>query len=88
MAGIAVGILLGSCRSCFALNPSLDISQYARNAWTVQDDTPKGTIRAIAQTPDLYLWLGTECGLVRFDGVRFVAWNLPTGQRLPSTIQS
>ena len=88
MAGIAVGVLLGSCRSCFALNPSLDISQYAHNAWTVQDDALKGAFRAIAETPDGYLWLGTEFGLVRFDGVRFVAWNLPTGQRLPSTIQS
>ena len=88
MAGIAVGVLLGSCRSCFALNPSLDISQYAHNAWTVQDDALKGAFRAIAETPDGYLWLGTEFGLVRFDGVRFVAWNLTTGQRLPSTIQS
>jgi len=88
MAGIAVGVLLGNCRSCFALNPSLDISQYAHTAWTVQDDALKGAIRAIAQTPDGYLWLGTEFGLVRFDGIRFVTWNLLTGQRLPSNIRS
>ncbi|HWB97142.1 MAG TPA: two-component regulator propeller domain-containing protein, partial [Bryobacteraceae bacterium] len=32
---------------------------------------PPGTIYAIAQTQDGYLWLGTQSGLVRFDGVRF-----------------
>jgi ligand-binding sensor domain-containing protein len=89
MAGIAVGVLFGGCRSILALNPSLDISQYAHTTWTVQDDALKGAIRSIAQTPDGYLWLGTEFGLVRFDGVRFVSWTPPSGQSLPSTnIQS
>jgi len=46
-------------------------------------------IYAIAQTPDGYLWLGTESGLVRFDGVRAVSWQPPAGQNLPgSHIQS
>ncbi|MBV8573142.1 MAG: hypothetical protein JO319_21180, partial [Acidobacteriaceae bacterium] len=43
-----------------------------------------GTTRAIVQSPDGYLWLGTEFGLVRFDGVRFVPWRAPAGQHLPS----
>ena len=34
------------------------------------------------QTSDGYLWIGTTLGLVRFDGVRFVAWNAPAGQNL------
>jgi len=38
---------------------------------------------AIAQTPDGYLWLGTDFGLVRFDGVRFVPWQPPAGEHLP-----
>src|SRR5262249_48694454 len=32
---------------------------------------------AIAQTVDGYLWLGTDSGLVRFDGVRFQRWLSP-----------
>ncbi len=36
----------------------------------------------LAQTTDGYLWIGTSLGLVRFDGVRFVDWNPPAGQRL------
>ena len=35
-------------------------------------------------TPDEYLWLATEFGLLRFDGVRAVAWEPPRGQSLPS----
>ena len=60
-----------------ALNPELDISQYAHTAWKVRDGFTRGTISTIAQTPDGYLWLGTTFGLVRFDGVRAVPWNLP-----------
>ena len=66
------------------LNPSLDISQYAHNAWTVRDGFSVGTIFAMAQTPDGYLWLGAEFGLFRFDGVRSVPWQPPAGQHLPS----
>ncbi len=66
-----------------ALNPLLDISQYAHTAWTLRDGFFPGYIEAMAQTPDGYLWLGTEFGLVRFDGVRFVPWKSPAGERLP-----
>ena len=65
------------CPCAFALNPSLDISQYAHTAWTVRDGFFKGVINSIAQTPDGYLWLGTEFGLLRFDGVRAVPWQPP-----------
>ncbi len=36
---------------------------------------PNNSVLAIAQTPDGYLWLGTEEGLARFDGVRFVIFD-------------
>src|SRR5215472_10767236 len=71
-------------RSVLALDPSLDISQYAHTAWKVRDGFTKGAIYAIAQTPDGYLWLGTEFGLFRFDGVRTVSWQPPPDQDLPA----
>jgi len=77
-------LLLLWCSCAYALNPSLDISQYAHNAWTVRDGFFRGAIHAIAQTPDGYLWLGTEFGLLRFDGVRPTRWQPPDGERLPS----
>src|SRR5580704_15232356 len=77
-------IFLACCPCASALEPSLDINQYAHNAWTIRDGFFKGKITSIAQTPDGYLWLGTEFGLLRFDGVRSVPWQLPEGEQLPS----
>jgi ligand-binding sensor domain-containing protein len=83
-SAIAFVIFL-TCSPCAsALNPSLDINQYAHKAWTVRDGFFKGSVYSIAQTPDGYLWLGTEFGLLRFDGVRFAPWQSQTGERLPS----
>ena len=68
-----------------ALGRTLDASQYAHTSWSTRDGQMQSGVRAIAQTPDGYLWLGTEFGLLRFDGVRFVNWTPPGGQLLPST---
>ena len=70
--------------SMFALNPALDVSQYAHTAWKIREGFAKGSILSIAQTPDGYLWLGTAFGLSRFDGVRNVPWQPPPDQHLPS----
>src|SRR5262249_6409759 len=80
---LCVGLLFSRC--ALALNPSLDINQYAHTSWRVGDGLFEGRIQAIAQTPDGYLWVGTELGLLRFDGVRTEPWQPPAGERLPST---
>src|ERR1700692_355651 len=79
-----VSLLLG-VTPVLALDPSLEVSQYAHNAWTIRDGFFKGTVHSIAQTPDGYLWLGTEFGLFRFDGVRSVPWQPPAGEHLPGS---
>ena len=79
-----LGLVTLVCPWAFALNPALDVSEYAHTAWKVRDGIVKGTVGSIAQTPDGYLWLGTEFGLLRFDGVRTVPWQAPQGQHLPS----
>ena len=84
-AGPALGALLACCSIASALNPSLDINQYAHTAWTVRDGFFKGSVTSIAQTPDGYLWLGTELGLLRFDGVRSVPWQPPADEHLPGS---
>ena len=53
------------------MDPNRAVSQYVRDSWGSQQGLSPGPIYAIAQTPDGYLWLGTERGLVRFDGVTF-----------------
>jgi len=70
--------------NAFALDPRKSLSQYSRTVWTQERGLPQDTIRAITQTKDGYLWLGTEFGLLRFDGVRVVPWQPPSNQSLPS----
>src|SRR6266403_1739143 len=84
-ATIALGILLAWCTCAFALDPALDINQYAHTAWKIREGFSKGRVTSFAQTPDGYLWLGTEFGLLRFDGVRNVPWDPPAGEHLPSS---
>jgi len=65
-------MLLACCPCAFALDPALDVSQYAHTVWKIRDGFFKGQTTSVAQTPDGYLWLATEFGLLRFDGVRTV----------------
>jgi ligand-binding sensor domain-containing protein/signal transduction histidine kinase len=84
--GALLAWMLAGCPSTFALNPALDVSQYAHTVWKIREGFTKGQILSIAQTPDGYLWLGTEFGLLRFDGVRNVPWQPPPDQPLPSSL--
>jgi signal transduction histidine kinase/ligand-binding sensor domain-containing protein len=85
VSGQALRSMLLLCPCALALDPALDVSQYAHTSWKIREGFPKGTINSIAQTPDGYLWLGTEFGLLRFDGVRNVPWQPSADQHLPST---
>jgi signal transduction histidine kinase/ligand-binding sensor domain-containing protein len=82
--GAFLAYVLAWCPSVFALNPSLDVNQYAHTAWKIREGFSKGVITSMAQTLDGYLWLGTDDGLLRFDGVRNVPWHPPPDQPLPS----
>jgi signal transduction histidine kinase/ligand-binding sensor domain-containing protein len=82
---LAFAGVLAWCPSAFALNTALDISQYAHTAWKIREGFSKGRVTSIAQTPDGYLWLGTEFGLLRFDGIRHVLWQPPAGESFRSS---
>ena len=69
-------LLLGIALVCIAaparaLDPNRLPSQYVRRQWIVGSTFPGGAVNAIAQTADGYLWIGTDKGLVRFDGFTF-----------------
>ena len=66
-----------------ALDPRKTLTQYSRTVWTQEHGLPQDTIRAITQTTDGYLWLGTDEGLARFDGYEFTNFNKANGD-LPS----
>jgi ligand-binding sensor domain-containing protein len=50
-------------------------AQYQVESWTTDNGLPQNTIQSILQTRDGYLWLTTQDGLVRYDGVRFTVFN-------------
>ena len=69
-AWLAVGVLLGTTAGAAALDPARSLTQYQSKHWGPEDGLPCNNILSVIQTADGYLWLGTEEGLVRFDGVR------------------
>lgn len=44
---------------------------YILRTWEIEDGLPSNRVLGITQTPEGYLWLATQGGLTRFDGVRF-----------------
>ena len=69
----AIAGLAGVCLtvSASALDPTRAMSQYLHDWWGTERGWPGGSITAIAQTSDGYLWIGTDKGLFRFDGLNF-----------------
>jgi PAS domain S-box-containing protein len=67
-----IGIVLaGLVTEARALDPNRLLSQYVRGRWTSDTGFPVGAVNGIAQTEDGYLWIGTDRGLMRFDGFNF-----------------
>jgi len=68
---------LAALAPVYGLDPSLALTQYIHRIWQVTQGLPQAAIYSIWQTHDGYLWLGTQTGLVRFDGVRFTSFDNP-----------
>ena len=60
-----------NCTPSYALDQARTLTQYSHRIWGQEEGLVQPTIYSIAQTRQGYLWLGTQDGLVRFDGVRF-----------------
>ena len=71
--GCALGLLHSPIAA--ALNPELATTQYQRQVWQTEQGLPQNFVSSIVQTRDGYLWMGTQEGLARFDGVRFTVFN-------------
>jgi signal transduction histidine kinase/ligand-binding sensor domain-containing protein len=77
---LGVALLLLACASTArALDPGRSLTQYVHRIWQMQQGLPEATIYSVAQTADGFLWLGTQRGVVRFDGVRFTHIRDPAG---------
>ena len=73
--GLATALLLSSAARVVALDPSRAPTQYVTDTWTQDQGLPQNSVAALLQDREGYLWLATQEGLVRFDGVRFVVFD-------------
>ncbi|HEY2942864.1 MAG TPA: two-component regulator propeller domain-containing protein, partial [Vicinamibacteria bacterium] len=71
---VAALLLLGAPLAS-ALDPAKAVSHYSLASWQTDDGLPHNRVQAIVQTPEGYLWLATQEGLARFDGVRFTVFD-------------
>lgn len=67
-----------------ALDPSRAITQYRLDRWTRREGLPQMSVLCALQGRDGYLWLGTQEGLARFDGLSFHAYKIDDTPELHS----
>jgi ligand-binding sensor domain-containing protein len=82
---VVAALLLGLATPVAALEPATSLANYGRQAWAMENGLPQNTVQALAQTEDGFLWLGTEAGLVRFDGVEFQTYDRNSVPALPGS---
>ena len=80
----SVLLLLVCSGALMALDSNSELSQFRHEVWLTENGLPQNTVHALAQTSDGYLWIGTEEGLARFDGVRFTVFNKKNTAQLKS----
>lgn len=72
--------------SAFALDSAKLLTQYMLSSWEITQGLPQNTVEDIAQTADGYLWIATQEGLARFDGVRFTVFDRGNTPQLESNL--
>ncbi len=75
LSGILFFALLSIAYAAFSSNIQSLKQDYSVHVWTSDNGLPVNSIRAILQTPDGFIWLATEEGLVRFDGNSFLTFD-------------
>jgi len=61
------------------------LSGYSLTSWHDGAGRPLGSVYAVVQSNDGYLWLGSDAGLMRFDGWRFFTWDDLSDTAIPGS---
>ncbi|HEX7114050.1 MAG TPA: two-component regulator propeller domain-containing protein [Steroidobacter sp.] len=80
------GLALLATPLSWALDPARVPSQYVLDTWQIVDGLPQNSPLALEQTRDGYLWVGTQEGLARFDGVRFAVFDRRNTEAIRSNL--
>lgn len=73
-----------SAEKAYALDSRKALTQYNLDVWETKHGLPQNSVQTIVQTRDGYLWLGTQEGLVRFDGVQFTVFDKKNSKAIKS----
>lgn len=78
----AAGLLWLSC-GLAAIAPQLPLRQCVRDLWQSERGLPQNSVQAMIQSRDGYVWLATQEGLARFDGLRFSLFSRASHPQIP-----
>jgi diguanylate cyclase (GGDEF)-like protein len=71
-----------------ALQPDKAFRDYVGDTWGVEHGLPQISVLSIVQDRDGYLWLGSQGGLARYDGARFVRYGQQDAPELGSHVMA
>lgn len=60
------------------------VTEFNTTLWQTEEGLPNNKVLSIAQTREGYLWLGTQAGLARFDGIKFTPLKITPGSPQPT----
>jgi ligand-binding sensor domain-containing protein/signal transduction histidine kinase len=72
---LAALFCLAPFQTAIALDPAKAITQYVHSVWVTDNGLPQNSVMRVVESKDGYLWVGTQNGIGRFDGVRFTVFD-------------
>lgn len=79
-------LLVGIPGTVLALDDSKRLTQYTLESWGTDQGFPVNSVSCVVQTSDGFLWVGTQGGLVRFDGLSCRVFDRRNSPDLPTSI--
>lgn len=76
-------LLVGLATTLPAVPPELPLRQCVRELWQSDRGLPQNSVQAMVQSRDGYVWLATQEGLARFDGLRFTRFSRASHPQIP-----
>jgi ligand-binding sensor domain-containing protein len=70
-AGVCLVLALAGAGTAHALDPNKKLTQYVHRTWQTPEGLSQTSVYSVTQTRDGYLWIGTQSGVLRFDGTEF-----------------
>src|ERR1700733_11200551 len=82
-------VVTSRCPTAYAQPRSEHVEQtastaFGHQAWSSENGLPQNSVHQILQTHDGYLWIATEGGAARFNGVQFTSFNQESDQAFTS----